>query len=122
MKSLTYASPCVSAKERATINPIIYCLLITSIFSGSIQANINGDAEIRAANDPYKYADDFSLFNVRVSFAIPHWDSEIIAWSRNVFDEKYVARSGFDVPVQTGKIMAYPGASRSFGVTFRKSF
>lgn len=88
----------------------------------SIDYQYTGDVFLDDANDPYKYADDFSLFNVRVSFTIPQWDSEIIAWSRNVFDEEYVARSGFDVPVQTGKIMAYPGAPRSFGVTFRKSF
>ena len=90
--------------------------------SASIDYQYTGDVFLDDANDPYKYADDFSLFNVRVSFTIPQWDSEIIAWSRNVFDEEYVARSGFDVPVQTGKIMAYPGAPRSFGVTFRKSF
>jgi outer membrane receptor protein involved in Fe transport len=90
--------------------------------SASIDYQYTGDVFLDDANDPYKHADDFSLFNVRVSFTIPQWDSEIIAWSRNVFDEEYVARSGFDVPVQTGKIMAYPGAPRSFGVTFRKSF
>ncbi|RKM79315.1 TonB-dependent receptor [Alteromonas sp. BL110] len=90
--------------------------------SASIDYQYTGDVFLDDANDPYKYSDDFSLFNVRVSFTIPQWDSEIIAWSRNVFDEEYVARSGFDVPVQTGKIMAYPGAPRSFGVTFRKSF
>lgn len=90
--------------------------------SASIDYQYTGDVFLDDANDPYKYSDDFSLFNIRVSFTIPQWDSEIIAWSRNVFDEEYVARSGFDVPVQTGKIMAYPGAPRSFGVTFRKSF
>ncbi|CAB9494280.1 TonB-dependent receptor [Alteromonas macleodii] len=90
--------------------------------SASIDYQYTGDVFLDDANDPYKYSDDFSLFNIRLSFTIPQWDSEVIAWSRNVFDEEYVARSGFDVPVQTGKVMAYPGAPRSFGVTFRKSF
>lgn len=90
--------------------------------TASIDYQYTGDVFLDDANDPYKYSGAFSLFNARLSVKITQWDSEIIAWSRNLFDEQYVARSGFDVPVQTGKIMAYPGAPRSFGVTFRKTF
>ena len=90
--------------------------------TASIDYQYTGDVFLDDANDPYKYSGAFSLFNARLRVKITQWDSEIIAWSRNLFDEQYVARSGFDVPVQTGKIMAYPGAPRSFGVTFRKTF
>ena len=90
--------------------------------TASLDYQYVGDVFLDDANDPYKYADSYRLFNARISMAIPQWDSEIIAWSRNLFDEQYVARSGFDVPVQTGKIMAYPGTPRSVGVTFRKRF
>lgn len=90
--------------------------------TASLDYQYVGNVFLDDANDPYKYADSYRLFNARISMAIPQWDSEIIAWSRNLFDEQYVARSGFDVPVQTGKIMAYPGTPRSVGVTFRKRF
>ncbi|WP_334014995.1 TonB-dependent receptor [Alteromonas sp. S167] len=91
-------------------------------FTASVDYQYTGDVYLDDANDPYKFEGAYSAVNARLSMSIPQWDSEIIAWSRNLFDEEYVARSGFDVPVQTGKIMAYPGAPRSFGITFRKSF
>ncbi len=91
-------------------------------FTASVDYQYTGNVYLDDANDPYKFEGAYSLVNARLSMSIPQWDSEIIAWSRNLFDEEYVARSGFDVPVQTGKIMAYPGAPRSFGITFRKSF
>lgn len=92
------------------------------LFAASVDYQYTGDVFLDDANDPYKYAGSYGLLNARLSMQIPQWDSEIIAWARNVFDEEYVARSGFDVPVQTGKIMAYPGAPKSVGVTFRKRF
>lgn len=91
-------------------------------FTASLDYQYTGDVFLDDANDPYKSEGSYSLVNARLSLSLPQWNSEIIAWSRNLFDEQYIARSGFDVPVQTGKIMAYPGAPRSVGVTFRKSF
>ena len=34
----------------------------------------------------------------------------------------FFAKNGFDVPVQSGKIMAYPGMPRTWGITLRSHF
>ncbi|MDO6569208.1 TonB-dependent receptor [Alteromonas sp. 1_MG-2023] len=81
-----------------------------------------GDVYLDDSNDPYKQSDSFKIINARLSLQLDEWDTEVIVWARNLFDEQYIARSGFDVPVQEGKIMAYPGAPRSYGVSVRKRF
>ncbi|NVK54884.1 MAG: TonB-dependent receptor [Alteromonadaceae bacterium] len=81
-----------------------------------------GDLFMDDTNDPYKHLDSFDLVNASWMWDLPRWDSQIIVWSKNVFDTRYVAKNGFDVPVQTGKIMAYPGMPRTFGVSLRKQF
>lgn len=81
-----------------------------------------GDVYLDDSNDPYKYSVSYNTVNMRFTVQMPHWDSKLIIWTRNLFNEQYVARSGFDVPVQQGKIMAYPGAPRSYGITLRKQF
>ena len=53
---------------------------------------------------------------------MPAWDSQLIVWSKNLFDSEYVAKNGFDVPVQSGKIMAYPVMPRTWGIPLRSHF
>ncbi|MDC8830736.1 TonB-dependent receptor [Alteromonas gilva] len=81
-----------------------------------------GDLFMDDTNDPYKHVGSFELVNASWLWELPQWDSQVIVWSKNVFDTRYVAKNGFDVPVQTGKIMAYPGMPRTFGITLRKQF
>lgn len=80
------------------------------------------DVYLDDSNDPYKHSNAYRLVNLRWNIQIVDWDSELTLWGRNVLDESYIAQSGFDVPVQVGKIMAYPGAPRSYGITLRKRF
>lgn len=73
-------------------------------------------------NDPYKHMSDYALVNARVQLVVSQWDADFTLWARNLLNEEYVARNGFDVPVQTGKLMAYPGQPISFGLTLQKHF
>ncbi len=88
----------------------------------SIDYQYTGDLMLDDSNDPYKQSESYSLVNARLLVPIEQWDAEITLWSRNLLNEEYVARNGFDVPVQAGKIMAYPGAPRSYGLSMRKQF
>lgn len=81
-----------------------------------------GDVYLDDSNDPYKQSGSYEIINARLALHLDEWDSEVIVWARNLLDEEYIARSGFDVPVQEGKIMAYAGAPRTFGVSVRKRF
>ncbi|MCP4232013.1 MAG: TonB-dependent receptor [Aestuariibacter sp.] len=81
-----------------------------------------GDLFLDDTNDPYKHVGAFDIVNASWLWEIPAWQSQLILWSKNLFDTEYVAKNGFDVPVQTGKIMAYPGMPRTFGVTLRTHF
>ncbi|RDV24481.1 TonB-dependent receptor [Alteromonas aestuariivivens] len=88
----------------------------------SIDYQYTGDVMLDDSNDPLKYSAPYELINARWKWALPDWDADIILWTRNLFNETYAAKSGFDVPVQTGKIMAYPGRPRTFGVSVQKFF
>ncbi|MCW8090256.1 TonB-dependent receptor [Alteromonas sp. ASW11-130] len=74
------------------------------------------------SNDPLKENDAYNLVNLRWQLPVNVWDSEVTFWARNVFDEEYVARNAFDAPFQRGKVMAYPGQPRSYGVTWTTHF
>ncbi len=81
-----------------------------------------GDVYLDDSNDPYKYSPSYNLVNLRWMVTLPEWETDITLWGRNILDEEHAARSGFDVPVQTGKIMAYPGQPASWGITLQTYF
>lgn len=81
-----------------------------------------GDLFLDDTSDPYKHVEAFDIVNASWMWELPEWQSQIILWSKNLFNTEYVAKNGFDVPVQTGKIMAYPGMPRTYGVTLRTQF
>ena len=72
-------------------------------------------------NDPLKLRDSLGLANFRAGMYFAESDAELSFWVRNVTEEE-VFQTVFDVPVQDGKLMAYPGEPRTWGVTFRKHF
>lgn len=106
-----------------------FTLSVSQVFRlGSIDSTVSadwqytGDVMLDDSNDPLKHADSFSLLNLRWQFTLPDWDTDITFWGRNVLNEEYPALSAFDVPVQTGKIMAYPGRPASYGVSLQTYF
>ncbi len=99
-----------------TINIGAYSFLL------ALDYQYTGDLYLDDSNDPYKHVDSFDIVNARISMNIPQWDMDVTLWGRNVLDEEYIARNGFDVPVQAGKLMAYPGQPASYGITLRKAF
>ena len=72
-------------------------------------------------NDPLKVRDSFSNLNLRVGFNFEAIDTELTLWGRNVTDERFY-ETIFDVPIQAGKLNAYPHEPRTWGVTLRKGF
>ena len=81
-----------------------------------------GDLFLDDTNDPYKHSSSYALVNARVELSVPQWDTRITLWGRNLTNKEYIARNGFDVPVQAGKLMAYPGQPLSWGVTVTREF
>ncbi len=72
-------------------------------------------------NDPLKLRDSFDRVNLRVGVIFESIDAEFSIWGRNLTDERFY-ETVFDVPVQDGKLNAYPHDPRSWGITFRKNF
>ena len=72
-------------------------------------------------NDPLKLRESFGLFHMRFGLRFESIDSELAVWGRNLTDERFY-ETVFDVPVQDGKLNAYPHEPRTWGVTFRKNF
>jgi iron complex outermembrane receptor protein len=92
----------------------------TSMF---VRAEFNylSDVMTDGNNDPLKLRDSFTSLNLRVGFNFESIAMELTVWGRNVTDERFY-ETIFDVPVQGGKLNAYPHEPRTWGVTLRKSF
>ena len=71
--------------------------------------------------DPLKRRPGFSRANFRAGLVFENIDAELAIWGKNVTDEQFY-ETVFDVPVQDGKLNAYPHDPRTWGVTFRKNF
>ncbi len=72
-------------------------------------------------NDPLKLRPSFDNLNLKFGLFFDSIDAELSVWGRNVTDERFY-ETVFDVPVQDGKLNAYPHEPRTWGVTFRKNF
>ena len=72
--------------------------------------------------DPFTLQDSLDIYNLRLGL---RWgddgDSELVAWGRNLGDERYYAGS-FDAPIQPGRMNSYPAEPRTYGLTYRKNF
>jgi outer membrane receptor protein involved in Fe transport len=97
------------------------------VLSDSLEGYIYGeysflsDMVLDANNDPFKVQDDYGLVNLRAGLSFTELDLDVTLWVRNALDENY-KRTTFDVPVQSGKLMAYPSVPRTFGLTLNKAF
>lgn len=72
-------------------------------------------------NDPLKLRPAFDFVNLRAGIDFDEWNAQVAVWVRNLTDERFY-ETVFDVPVQDGKLNAYPHEPRTWGVTFRKNF
>ena len=72
-------------------------------------------------NDPYKMRDSKNFINARIGTYLDNLDAELALWGRNLGDEHFY-ESIYDVPVQDGKLNAFPHEGRTWGVIFRKNF
>jgi iron complex outermembrane receptor protein len=72
-------------------------------------------------NDPLKFRDSYSVWNLRTGINFESTDTLLTLWARNLTDEDSY-ETVFDVPLQSGKLNAYPREPRTFGVTLRKGF
>ncbi|MEX2260282.1 MAG: hypothetical protein WD672_16405, partial [Woeseia sp.] len=70
---------------------------------------------------PLKLRSSFDNLNVMVGLTFESINAELSIWGRNITDERFY-ETVFDVPVQDGKLMAYPHEPRTWGITFRKNF
>lgn len=87
-----------------------------------ITISYTGDMFLDDSNDPIKFSNSFSLMDAFYTVNLPKLDTDISLWAQNVLDTRYAARNGFDAPVQTGKVFAYPGQPRTFGVSVTARF
>lgn len=80
-----------------------------------------GDTMTDGNNDPLKLRPGFERFNLRVGLVFEQMNAELSLWGRNITDEQFY-ETVFDVPLQDGKLNAYPHDPRTWGITFRKDF
>jgi outer membrane receptor protein involved in Fe transport len=85
------------------------------------EINYFSDTMTDGNNDPLKLRDSYQIYNLRVGLAIESWDADLTLWGRNLGDEA-AYETVFDVPLQAGKLNAYPHEPRTVGLTLRKNF
>ncbi len=83
--------------------------------------NYYSDTMTDGNNEPLKLRDSYDIWNLRVGLDFESIDANVTLWGRNLADEAHYETS-FDVPIQDGKLNAYPREPRTWGVTFRKNF
>lgn len=79
------------------------------------------DSLMDGNNDPFKKQDSVSIANLHFGIHLDSIDTDITLWGRNIMDERY-QRTIFDVPLQAGRLAAYPAEPRTVGITIRKAF
>ncbi|RMA80012.1 TonB-dependent receptor [Umboniibacter marinipuniceus] len=96
---------------------------LSSGVEGFVQAEYvyRSDTMTDGNNDPLKAQDAYSSINARAGISFIDADVDVIFWGRNITDEEFHA-TVFDVPLQDGKLKAYPGEPATFGVSIQKNF
>lgn len=106
-----------------------YIVGATQVFAltGDIEAYIHADYNYQDEQymdgnlDPFKKQDGYGTFNLRGGVNFLSHRLEIAAWAKNLFDEDYY-NVYFDVPLQSGKLNAYPTEPRTYGLSLNKHF
>ena len=80
-----------------------------------------GDTMTDGNNDPLKLRDSFSFVHARAGLRFESINAELALWARNLTDERFF-ETVFDVPVQGGKLNAYPHEPRTWGLSYRMHF
>lgn len=83
--------------------------------------NYYSDTMTDGNNEPLKLRGSYDIWNLRVGLDFESIDGNLTLWGRNLADEAHY-ETVFDVPIQDGKLNAYPREPRTWGVTFRKAF
>jgi len=93
---------------------------LSNELSGNVHADFRHQDDMIMDNnaDPLKLQDPFGLLNVSASLFFEDWNAELTAWVRNATDEEWYGPI-FDVPLQIGKLNAYPREGRTFGLRLR---
>ncbi len=100
-------------KDFTISNDIDFWVSATYVYSS--------DAPGDNTNDPYKDFKPVNLVNVGAGLVFNSADVQVLFWGRNVADNDGY-RGFFDVPVQDGRVAAYPMEPRTFGLTVTKNF
>lgn len=72
-------------------------------------------------NDPGKSDGSYELVNLRAGLVYEPWNSQVILWGRNVFDED-ATNTIADAPGQPGRLVGYYQETATWGLTLRKDF
>lgn len=83
--------------------------------------NYYSDTMTDGNNEPLKLRDSYTVWNLSAGLNFESIQADLIVWGRNITSEDHY-ETVFDVPIQDGKLNAYPRESRTYGVTFRKGF
>jgi iron complex outermembrane receptor protein len=92
---------------------------VMSAYAG-VEYSYRGDI-VGLASDPLVDQSSNELVNVRFGLLLEDYQTDIVLWGRNVFDEDFVTGST-PTPLHNGHETAYSREPATFGLTVRKKF
>ncbi len=88
------------------------------LFYGQLDVNWRDDNPAGTDNDPNKFADSYTLTNLRLGYRFAADRYDVSLWAKNLFDEDFSA-GGFNSVIREGSLSEYHTEPRTWGVTLR---
>ncbi len=91
-----------------------------NLFYGRLDANWKDDNPSGTDNDPNKFADSYTLVNLRLGYRFSGDRYDVSVWGKNIFDEDF-RDGGFNSVIREGSLTAYHTEPTTWGITLRAS-
>ncbi len=89
-----------------------------NLFYGQLDVNWKDENPSGNDNDQNKYADSYTLTNLRLGYRFSGDRYDVSLWAKNVFDEDYT-NGAFNSVIREGSLTEYHTEPQSWGVTLR---
>ncbi len=89
-----------------------------NLFYGQLDVNWKDENPSGNDNDQNKYADSYTLTNLRLGYRFSGDRYDVSLWAKNVFDEDYT-NGAFNSVIREGSLTEYHTEPQTWGVTLR---
>ncbi len=89
-----------------------------NLFYGQLDVNWRDDNPSGTDNDPNKFADSYTLTNLRLGYRFSGDRYDVSLWAKNLFDEDFT-NGAFNSVIREGSLTEYHTEPQTWGITLR---